>query len=687
MTLERAPLLADETLRGAAWCRAHSDLVDAWLRTLLSDHAGIALVAVGGYGRAELAPQSDIDVMLVHDRRRDIGAVADRIWYPVWDAGLKLGHSVVTVKQALELAADDLDTATALLSARHVAGDPAPARRLAEAGRRQWEKKSKRWLALLAARVRERHATAGEVAFSLEPDLKEGRGGLRDVHSLHWAQAARPVLLDHDAAVLAGAYEVLLDARVELQRTSARPTNALSAGEQGAVARALGDADEGALLRRIASAARMVAWTSDDTWRRVEGRAQTVGFDGGVDPFCALRTAAAAARQGAVIERQSLERLAAEAPALPDPWPVGARDLLVELLLAGRAAVPVVEALELRGVWARLLPVRDRRVMAAVVHAADVAGRVDRPDLLVVAALLHGLADAHGWASRMGFGPDDAAAVGAVADLHGLLEEVAARRDLDDPATIERVAAAVGSRERLAMLAALAGADTPAVGELVSRVGHVLGGGDVAGVVGRSFPTKAQLLRLAGGEQVVEADDGVVTVMTDDRPGLFSKVAGVLALHGLDVLAAAAYSSEDGRALNEFRVSDPFRAETPWAKVTADLERALAGRLAVQARVTERARVYGRHRAVPAPATVVFDTESSADATIIDVHATDRVGVLFAITRALAELDLDIRSAKVQTLGPHVVDAFYVRGRDGAKMVDPAGLAEVERAILHSLGH
>src|SRR5437588_6079475 len=106
MALARAPLLADQTLTGAAWCRAHSDLVDGWLVELLQnategDGEGAALVAVGGYGRSELGPQSDIDVMLVHDGRAGVAAVADRVWYPIWDEGLHLGHSVCTVKEAV----------------------------------------------------------------------------------------------------------------------------------------------------------------------------------------------------------------------------------------------------------------------------------------------------------------------------------------------------------------------------------------------------------------------------------------------------------------------------------------------------------------------------------------------------------------------------------------------------------
>ncbi len=193
----RAQLAADDSLVGRELCEVWTDEVDRWLRELHtiavegSDPRGVALVAVGGYGRGELSLQSDIDVLLLHAGRPDIGELADRHWYPIWDARLKLGHAVRTVKEALALGADDLDTATGLLQARHLAGDRALTDELIRKAELQWRKRAKRWLAALAARARERHGRAGEVAFLLEPDLKEGRGGLRDVHALRWAAGRR----------------------------------------------------------------------------------------------------------------------------------------------------------------------------------------------------------------------------------------------------------------------------------------------------------------------------------------------------------------------------------------------------------------------------------------------------------------------------------------------------------------
>ncbi|MDQ1378071.1 MAG: [protein-PII] uridylyltransferase [Acidimicrobiaceae bacterium] len=778
MTEARARLRADTTLTGAAWCRAHSDLVDTWLTRLLSDAApgatgatgatGVALVAVGGYGRQELCPESDIDLMLLHERKANqaqVAAVADRIWYPIWDEGYHLGHSVCTVRQALSLASDTLETATALLSARHLAGDAGLSDQLITGGRQNWEKRDSRWLTALAAGVAERHERTGEAAFRLEPDLKEARGGLRDVHALTWAQAARAILLDYDEEPLASAYSVLLDARVELQRRTGRAANVLVLQEQEGVARALGFDNADQLMGRIAEAARRIAWTSDDTWRRVtstlRGPLTRTGLqprllapgvvlrDGEVtltpdavaaeDPTLALRVAVAAAQHASVIERHTLEHLAAEWPGLPERWPAEATTLFIALLSAGHAAIPVIEALDHTGVWDRIMPewraVRcrpqhnayhrftvDRHLLETAANAAGLTDQVERPDLLVLGALLHDLGKGHpgdhsevgvGFArvvgTRMGFSDEDVETLESLVRHHLLLPDVASRRDLDDPVTIERVAEAVLTVERVRLLAALTEADSLATGPsawspwkaglvatLAERVEEVLAGSDQPRPPGRgrvsggsAFPSPQQLAWLEQPGRHIDATGDVLTVVTGDRPGVFSRVAGVLALHGLDVIAASAQSTDAGRALAEFRVVDHVRDAVPWPRVLADLDRALDGRLALSARMAERVRTYDRPGPFsrrPTVAAVTFDNAASTSATVMDVHTVDRVGVLYRVTRAMAELDLDIRSARVQTLGPEVVDSFYVRDDQGQKVTGHDCLREIERAVLHAVG-
>lgn len=768
---------ADDSLVGRALCRAWTGDVDGWLDQLFrravnpsedagsgeeSASSGVALVAVGGYGRSEMSLHSDIDVLLLHRGRskEDIRQLADRLWYPIWDAGMKLGHSVRTVDEALALAADDLDTATSLLDARHLAGDETLSARLTERVELLWRKRSRRFLARMAENVRKRHLEGGEVAFLLEPDLKEGRGGLRDVQALRWAQAAHTIMWEGDHERMDAAYELLLAVRVELHRRTGRPTDKLVLQEQDAVASALGYGDADQLMRTLAQAARTIAWTSDDAWGRIESSLQgplgrlrrersiapgLVWRDGEVhvtgeagvdsDPALALRAAAAAAQRETRLDRASLAALAGARPPMPEPWPRPVLDAMVELLLLGPPAVPVLEALDQAEIWERYIPewplVRakpqrnayhrytvDRHLWETAAQAAGLASQVSRPDLLVLGALFHdvgkgkpgdhtrnGIEMLAEIGPRMGLDAGDAAVLVALCQHHLLLPDVATRRDLADPATVHDVAEAIGSLQVLELLAALTEADSLATGpaawstwkaelvrSLVIRVGHVLAGGDLADLDehGRDpepLPTAAQRELMAAGARDITCDGDRITVICPDRHGLFNRVAGVLALHGLDVLDATA-ATEDGMALAAFRVDATLGPTFSWQPVVDNLERALAGRLALRARLAERARRY-RHRPVPGShdveVEVLFHQDATEDATVVEVHAPNAAGLLYRVTRAMTDLDLEIASAKVQTMGPKVVDSFYLQGADGQKLTDEAALAELERAVVHAI--
>ncbi|MEA2971672.1 MAG: [protein-PII] uridylyltransferase [Actinomycetota bacterium] len=770
---ERLALLADSSLQGAAFCRAYTELADSWLAGLLGVGApGVALVAVGGYGRGDLCPGSDLDVLLIHTRKdrdqAEIKQLADQIWYPLWDAGLKLGHGVRSVKEAVTLAQDDLDTATSLLDTRLIAGDPNIAADLRERATAAWRNKSSRWLSALGDGVNARHAKSGEVAFLLEPDLKDGRGGLRDVHSLRWAEAARRILLDDDHQALAAAHDVLLSVRIELHRRTGKAADRLLLQDQDGVAAALGDADADVLMGRLAAAARTVAWTSDDTWDRIRSSLQgpvgrraardralgpgLVLRDGRVelgpdadlarDRGLVLRAAAAAAGAGASLSRSALNRLAAEAVGPGDPWPDEARHSLVTLLGAGRAAIPVLEALDQKGLLSRLVPewskvsckpqrnayhrfTVDRHLCEAAANAAALVGRVARPDLLLVGTWLHdlgkgytpelgtdhsltGVAVVGPLATRMGFPPADVAVLVALVRHHLLLADLATRRDVEDPATAAAVATALGDPGTVELLHALTEADSLATGpaawspwkgglvaDLAAHAVATLTGGERPPPQG-TFPSE-QHLDLAtqakdAGEVVVRGDGSHVTIAAHDRAGLFAKVAGTLTLHGLDVLSARAWAGDDGLALEEFHVQPVFDSLPDWAEVEADLRKVLEGRLSLEASVADRARRYadrprppGSVSAVPARTSVTVDNRASAAATVVEVRAPDRLGTLYRITRALADLHLDIRHAKVATLGHEVVDSFYVADANGAKIADGDHAREIERAVLVEL--
>src|SRR5680860_219813 len=270
----RQEAVDDRSVGGRAYCHQLARATDRWI-SALADHARaedlraprFALVAVGGYGRGELSPQSDIDLILIHDSKSNrIEPIASAIWYPIWDRGLKLGHAVRSIDEHLELAKTDLDTATALLTARPIAGDRRIGDQIVESGHSNWTKRKKRWLAELRDRVRQRQSGAGDVAYILEPDLKDGHGGIRDAQSLWWAEHGNLVLSDEDDVALNECYDVLLNARVALHRATGRPGDTMRLEDQDAAAAAAGLPSADALMAEIAAAARTVAWISDEAW-------------------------------------------------------------------------------------------------------------------------------------------------------------------------------------------------------------------------------------------------------------------------------------------------------------------------------------------------------------------------------------------------------------------------------------
>ena len=755
----RSEVIANESLRGIALCHALSDATDEWLTQLFREATAgvkkaddIVLIAVGGYGRKELAPQSDLDVLLVHRGVKDISDIASRMWYPVWDAGVKLGHSVRTPKETIQLCASDLDTATSLVTARVIAGNTALGEEIIFATSESWKKRGREWLVELHARVLDRYDKDGEVAFLLEPNLKEGMGGLRDIHALHWAVRAGLDLLPGDSGQLERCNDVLLNVRVALHRHIGRPTEVLRLEDQRAVAQLAGFESDDALMASVAEVGRRIAWIADEVWARLDPPADrssipqplapgvqlingevhlTADVDVADDPTLLLRVATAAARLGARIDRASLDRLAQQLPIWPDPWPAGASDDVVALLLEGEAAIPVLESLDQRNLLVRVLPewapVRskpqrnafhrytvDRHLWQTVANASALVDRVSRPDLLVLGALFHDIGKGYPGdhtevgvdmfaviGQRMGMSSADQSIVSSLIEHHLLLADTATRRDLSDDATISMVADKLGSVVVLDLLHALTEADSLATGPsawsewkaelitlLVDRVSHVLGGGDVAEVMWRLFPDAAVLELMAAGDIAIRTQPDRVTVVSPDRPGTFSKVAGVLALSGLDVLGAEAHSDEQGMAASEFRVTSPH-GDIDWTPIVANLNLALTGRLALESRLADRAATARPRRAqsavAPAEPSVRFDDAASSNATFLEVRAPDTVGVLHRITKAIADLGLDIRHARVLTLGNEVVDAFYVRESGGGRIADDVYKKEISRAILFAV--
>ncbi|MGH3442766.1 MAG: [protein-PII] uridylyltransferase [Nitriliruptorales bacterium] len=826
---------------GRGWCHAWSDELDAALADLhaaaVPERGRLALVAVGGYGRRELCPGSDVDLLVLAEGIDDapLGTVAKGILHPLWDAGLKVGHAVRDLRDAVRQAEADLLTMTATLDARHVAGDADMTRRLRDDLRAAMSRRSARHLRLLAEADGSRRVRHGDAAEALEPHVKEGAGGLRDVQSLRWAGAILlgesgldPLVAAHylsapDRSRLSRAEDLLLAVRVALHLEAGRADDRLTLGRQGAVARRLG-VGQGArdradvLLHDVLLAARTVdhvhrcAWRLIDAdlragrrrLRRVADRVLAGGFtesDGVIrlddadldEPAMPTLLLEALADTGGTLDRRSaatvVRWLETRAPTGPD-WDAANRQRFLGVLWRGTEALGPLAELDDLGLLEALVPewaplrARPQRnplhryaLDRHLLHTATTVGELvrrepwavetleevgDREGLLF-GALLHDIGKAHGEphgetgvpvaravAERLGAAPGTVDLVERLVRLHLLLPDTATRRDLTDPGLAREVAEAVGDRATLASLHLLSVADGLSTGSgawspwkaqlistLVEKVRAVLDERDpddlataaaagaheaqemagelgvTADVVRRHLallppryaasvtpraivrqaaaaeqplgPTDVRTRIHPGGDAAGPIDD--LDVIARDRPGLFAKVAGVLALHGGSVLSAHAFTREDGVAVDSFTVRRPVDAGGSWwAAVEGDLAEAMAGRLALAARLARKAASVRRPRraAHEIQTRAEIGEDAAGHATVVEVHTEDGIGVLYRIAGALAELELDVVAAKIDTLGHEVVDVFYVRDAAGLPL-DADHADEVRLAVTSAL--
>jgi [protein-PII] uridylyltransferase len=706
----------------------------------------VALVAVGGYGREELAPYSDLDIVLVHDAEAEVGSWAGEIWYPLWDSGFKIDHSVRSVPEMLDQAESDLKVAMGLLDIRHLAGDPNLTLRLRTAILAAWRRDAKERLPELQTLVRDRFRLLGELAHNSVPDLKEATGGLRDATVLKALVATWLVDVPHGE--LETCRQALLDVRDALHTAAGRGNDRIAPELWADMAPLLDLPDPAAVQLHVRSLGRRMTHLSRLSWRRVDAvlrrppraaagrRPQLESIGGGLavayeeivldrdarpreDPFLLLRAAAEAAERDLVLEPTTTARLVADVPPLPEPWPAEARDLMVRLLAAGPGLLAVWETLDETDALDRFLPewerVRllphastvhrftvDRHLVETCIEAATLIRRVARPDVLMVAALLHDIGKgqltehcvagepiARDIARRMGFDERETELVAHLVRWHLLLPETATTRDAEDPATVELVTSRIGDREELELLFALTEADARATSEkawtswraslvtsLVRRSAAELSDNEPPASIHRDveIPRSVRADPRAVSVSVEETGDGsTVTVVSGDRVGLLADAAAMLALQKVSVRAARAWNED------EFGVS-------VWHVDRTGLDGAvLRERLdaVVDGRVDPAARLRPSDSGALAP-TVVVRPEASERATVIEVRAADRPGVVHLVCAALARLGLSVTSAHVDTLGPQAVDVFYVQEAQAGSLSDTraAAAAHAVRAAL-----
>ncbi|MGP5198143.1 HD domain-containing protein [Brachybacterium alimentarium] len=742
-------------------------LVDGWLTELWAGAggpaSGAALGAIGSLGRRDLGPASDLDLVLLIDPDRldqaETNRLANALWYPIWDSGTSLDHAVRSPEECDQVARDDLRAAISLLDLRVIAGDSDLVEDTAHRVRMRWRREARRRVSDLVDLAMDRGHRYGSLAHSSEPNLKSDRGGLRDVTVIR--ALAESWLADHDHEVVDAAARTLGDARDALQAVTGTAGTRLGRADQDSVAALTGHATADDHHAVLAEAARAVSWELHRTVRAAEaalapGGSATRGTGSdrrpaltrlphgvlvqagevSVDPSTRdlLRDLAAvrhAATTGLPLADATLARMADAdtAPLVP-----AQRDVLVDSL-AGEHFAQVYEALDVKGIFARWVPgwaeVRnrpqrsavhrftvDRHLVETVLESQRFLARVGRPDLLLVAALLHDLGKRSGArdhaaegaplaetaARHLGFDKADSRAIALLVREHLTLIRLATGRDLADPATLRDLLDAIDhDPEVLELLRALTEADALAAGpaawstwradlvdHLTDLARDALSGTAPAPRIVLSPQRSVQdavrtAVQRTGSAQVVypahTEDEPIsqICVGAPDGDGVFAAMARVLVRLRLDVHSAVV-GTQDGVAVNTWWVA-AAPADLPHPSVLRSaLDRELAVRDRPDARVLELPPAPPPRTTEDTPVVTLLPG-ASREATVVQVNARNRPSLLADVAEVITVHRLQVRSAHVLTLGRRAVDVLYLTDQHG-RGLDPPTVGRIVTALM-----
>jgi [protein-PII] uridylyltransferase len=508
--------------------------VDEWVRSACRgidpEVAPFMLLALGGYGRQELFPFSDIDLLvcLPESGSVDTEAVAQALFLPLWDSGFDVGHGVRTVPESISLAGADFEVLCSLLDARLLAGPADDFGRFRDAVGDLVRSHRDDLVPWLARTRQERHLRFGRTPHLLAPNLKEGRGGLRDLHTIHWLETVwrfcgeePPFLAVSEAEALAGHAAFLADVRCALHRLSKRKNEVLHLEMQPELAEVLGYAPVGGrppvelflsdlhrsmtevgLLSRLCLE-KALALVSEAS----AGALKQEGLDFSIlaaDPGNVIELFRHSALSGVPIVWQTRRIIQSRFPDLEgDPkWPAAVAPKFARLLCSEAAPHALEQMLEVGFLGLFLPEFREiehlvqfdayhrlpagphlvETVRQLAVHdpenefLEDELGHLRAEPCLRWAALLHDIAkagDDHAregaevsrrMLARLGFDDPLIEESAFLVERHLLLVHTATRRDLGEESVIHALAAELGDVRRLSLLTLLTWADSVATG-------------------------------------------------------------------------------------------------------------------------------------------------------------------------------------------------------------------------------
>lgn len=712
------------------------------------DPSGIALIAVGGLGRSELTVGSDLDLLLLHGAKaaESSGKIAEKIWYPIWDSGVGLDHSVRTVDRTIEVAQLDLRVLFGLLDMRLIAGDHDLAMALNNKVLDLWRKTFLKKLPEIIEADQIRHETFGDLSHLQNPNLKESKGGLRDLVTL--SAIAKSWQVEVGLIDLQEEKYNLLQARSALHLITNRSVDLLSQDYQPEVAKKLGFASSDELLSRIYASGRKISFYYQNAIRNGMHLTKKTSFfssrlktrrpvaDGLVvadnqiqlainhqpSHILLLRLALAAAEHNLVMNPNTLMLLRNSEPSFQ--WDDKKRELFIALLASGPGLIDTWEALDQSGVIELILPqwkpIRfapqrnsvhqftvDRHLIQTVVEASALTTSVARPDILLMAALLHdigkGRLEDHSVLGAqlaaeitvdMGFSKLDREMIVLLVRHHLLLVDTATKRDLEDSSTVSQVTQFIKSQYMLNMLEQLTIADAKATSSIAASNWRLNLVSQLVNIVRKSlagdhFESELKLVDQLeldkhgiGVSAQLREFDYQINTSVPDSPGLLAKISGLFAIHQI-LVRSAKTQTISGRAVSQWQVQ-PLYGEMPSIDfLRSELNRVITGNIDLEKILSERADSKLRTSKLTAPPRVIYP-EVESEFTVIEVRAHDMPGLLYRIVNQISQQNLDIVAAIVSTMGATVDDIFYLRNPDGARL-SLSQQEQLSQAILAEL--
>lgn len=790
--------LADNDIH-ALW-HALSVAIDKLISALYANvkTKSISVMAVGGYGRSELLPFSDVDVMILSDAPMHDADQAINWLYPLWNLGLQLSHTVYTVEQAVEAARHDHTICASLMDLRLVIGE----RRLATSLKRALKDIiGSNMLQFVEAKLNERdtrHTKYGDSRFMLEPHVKEGKGGLRDVHTLQWLvrycyPVARPkdavklgLLSEKDWSMFEAAALFFSTVRAHLHLARGRADERLSFDMQIHLAKAMDFAGEAPqqkaeafmfhyfdYTREVGALTRALCAILEEEKKRkptlaigtqlrhgevIDGFALETGRlhfhpQQSLDdaPSLAIYLFAIAQREGLDVHPKALIAIHTALPMLQQYLPndAAASAAFLDILLSSKGPEITLRKMNEAGVLGALIPefmgivgqmqydgyhtyTVDEHTIIAVGNlfaiesgalkdelplSTRVAKEIAHRRALYIGMLCHDIAKGMGGghnikgevmvvalAKRLGLRTDEAELAAWLVRHHLLLSEIAFKRDLDDTQTIQTMVNIIHSPERLRLLLLVTVADIRAVGP---KIYNGWKGELLRRVYERCMQAMGVILTPlssndtgAHHERMIAAFDGApqLDIRTDKfcditlvsccvayQKNAFRLLAGVMALMGASIVSAKIRAVREGVLLAEFGIQDAQNhafAETDRLQHLPRLvEEALQGALDFAVELPRRS-VIRAGRKVSIAAAVYMDDTVSHDATILEVNAQDRLGLLYDILGALEAEQVQIITAHIATYGQKAVDVFYIKDAYGLKLNHPTKKAQVVEHVM-----